>query len=198
MPSYIPSYNVQKVLVGQARMFVAPYIPSAPEPLPANTVALGAAWGVNWVPVGATEDGMQFNFQRSTEKIMIEEQVTAVYRNTTEVDWNIEATLSEDSLETMKLAMGGGTIVVTPPASGIPGTRKLTISTDLEQLTFGFEGQNYLGQWRRVRIPLVTSEGNVAARYRRAADARRYKTQFNALCAPESVDIIEWNAAALP
>lgn len=198
MPSYIPSYARDKVLVGLARLFIGPYNASVPLLAPANSVPLNGAWPVGWVPIGATESGVTFNFQRTVEKVFIEEQATAVYANTSEVDWNIEAVLSQDSLDTMKISMGGGTIVVTPPASGVVGTRKLTISTDMDQLCLGMEGQNEYGFWRRFRIPLITSEGNVSAKYLRAKDARRYNTKFNALCAPEEVDIVEMNAAALP
>jgi hypothetical protein len=198
MPSYIPSYARDKVLVGLARLFIGPYNATSPLLAPANSVPLNGAWPVGWVPIGATEEGVTFNFQRSTEAVRIEEQATPVYKNTSEIDWNIEAVLSQDSLDTMKLAMGGGTIVVTPPGSGTVGTRKLTISTDMDQLCLGMEGQNEFGFWRRFRVPLITSEGNVGAKFRRAADARRYACKFNALCAPEEVDIIEMNAAALP
>lgn len=198
MPSYIPAYARDKVLVGLARLFVGAYNPTTPLALPANTVALNGTWPVGWTPIGATEEGVAFNFSRSTESVRIEEQATPVHKNTSELDWNIEAVLSEDSLETMKLALGGGTITVTPPATGVPGTRTLVISTDMDKLCLGMEGQNEFGFWRRFRIPLITSEGNVAARYRRAADARRYNVKLNALCAPEEVEIVEMNLAALP
>lgn len=195
--AFIPSYNRTKVAVGVVAMFIGPYSATAPLALPASTVPLGGAWPVGWVAIGATEEGVTENFQRSTQEIMIEEQATAVFKNTDKIDWNYEVTLSEDTLETMKLGFGGGTIVVTPPGVGTPGTRKLIIATDMDQLCLGWEGQNPNGYWTRARVPLITSEGNISKKNRRAADARRYSCKFNVLCAPEEVEIVEMNAAAL-
>lgn len=198
MPAYTPTYTRQNVLVGQAKMYVAPYSLVTPPELPADTVALGAAWGAPWTPPGATEEGMTFNFSRSSEAVRIEEQATPTHLNTTEIDWNISTTLSEDTLLTWKLSMGGGVITQIPAAVGQPAVETLTISSDLEQLVFGFEGVNEFGFWRRVLIPLVTSNGTVEASYRRAVNARRYATVFGALCAPEEVEIRNMKAVALP
>lgn len=195
--SFIPSYDRTKVAVGVVALFIGPYSATAPLALPASTVPLGGAWPLGWVPIGATEEGVTENFQRSTTKIRIEEQATAVFTNTDEIDWNYEVSLSQDTFETMKLAFGGGQIVVTPPGVGTPGTRKLIIATDLDQLALGWEGQNPNGYWFRSRVPLISSEGNISKKNRRSADARRYSCKFNVLCSPEEVELVEMNAAAL-
>lgn len=197
MVSFIPSYDRTQVMVGVVAMRIGPYNALAPLQLPAVTVPIGGAWPAGWVPIGATEEGVTENFQRSTSSIMIEEQATPVYKNTDSIDWNYEVILSQDNLDVMKLAYGGGTITVTPPATGIPGYRRLVISTDMDQLCLGLEGLNPSGMPTRIRVPLITSEGNIAKKNRRAADARRYACKFNALCAPEEVEIVEINAAAL-
>jgi hypothetical protein len=198
MVSFIPQYDPTKVLAGVAALRIGAYSSTAPLQLPAKTVALGGAWPVGWVAVGATEDGVTENFQRSTQSIMIEEQPTPVATETENIDFNYEVTLSQDTLDTWKLAAGGGTIVVVPPASGVPGYRTLTLSTDLDKLCLGLEGKNPYGMPTRVRVPLIASVGNISKKYRRAADARRYACKFNVLCAPEEVEIQEIYAAALP
>lgn len=198
MPSFIPTYDRTKVLTGVVGLFIGAYNPSVPLALPARTVALGGAWPVGWVPIGATEDGVTENFQRSTQKIMIEEQATPVITETENIDWNFEAVLSQDTLDSMKLAFGGGTITVVPPASGVPGYRRLQISTDMDKLCLGMEGKNSYGKATRYNVPLISSEGNVSKKNRRAADARRYATKFNVLCAVEEVIIEEIYADALP
>lgn len=198
MPSFIPTYDGTKVLAGMVAMRIGAYSATSPLLLPAKTVALGGAWPVGWVAVGATEDGVTENFQRSMQAIMIEEQATPVSKETENIDMNYEVTLSQDTLDVWKLSAGGGTITVVPPASGVPGYRTLQLSTDLDKLCLGLEGKNPYGKPTRIRVPLISSEGNISKKNRRAADARRYACKFNVLCPVEDVEIVEIYADALP
>ena len=190
MPYATPAYTRQKVLVGQARMFLQKLLPTTVAALPADTVALNGAWpatGTNiWVPVGATQEGLNFRFQRSTQDITVEEQLTPVAVNTTGLDISMDMVLSEDTLETMVTAYGGGSIVTTAAASGQIGKKALTIGSDLDQYAFGFETQDSAGFFRRVLVPTVVSVGQAETLYRRAADARRYAVSLRVLCAPAS------------
>lgn len=202
MPYAIPAYTRQKVLVGQARMFLQKLLPTSVPALPADTVALNGAWpstGTNiWVPVGATQEGLNFRFQRSTQDITVEEQLTPVAVNTTGLDISMDMVLSEDSLETMVTAYGGGSIVTTAAASGQIGKKALTIGSDLDQYAVGFETQDSAGFFRRVLVPTVVSVGQAETLYRRAADARRYAVSLRVLCAPEEIIVLEKTADALP
>lgn len=202
MPYATPAYTRQKVLVGQARMFLQKLLPTTVAALPADTVALNGAWpstGTNiWVPVGGTQEGLNFRFQRSTQDITIEEQLTPVAVNTTGLDISMDMVLSEDTLETMVTAYGGGSIVTTAAASGQIGKKTLTIGSDLDQYAFGFETQDSAGFFRRVLVPTVVSVGQAETLYRRAADARRYAVSLRVLCAPEEIIVIEKTADALP
>lgn len=202
MPYAIPAYTRQKVLVGQARMFLQKLLPTSAPALPLDTVALNGAWpatGTNiWVPVGATQEGLNFRFQRSTQDITVEEQLTPVAVNTTGLDISMDMVLSEDSLETMVTAYGGGTITTTAASSGQIGKKTLVIGSDLDQYAFGFETQDSAGFFRRVLVPAVVSVGQAETLYRRAADARRYAVSLRVLCAPEEIIILEKTADALP
>lgn len=195
-----PAYTRQNVLVGQARGFMQKLVVGSVPALPADTVALGGAWpsaGANiWVPIGGTSEGLNFRFQRSTQDVNIEEQVTPVQVNTTGLDMSIEMILSEDTLETMVKAYGGGEIVTVAAGVGSIGKKTLTIGTDLDQYAFGFETQNEFGFFRRVMIPTVVSVGQAETLYRRAQDARRYAVSLRALCAPEEVDVVDKTADA--
>jgi len=202
MVNAVPAYTRQNVLVGQARMFLQKLTPTTVPALPADTVPINGAWpsaGANiWVPVGATQEGLNFRFQRSTQDITIEEQLTPVAVNTTGIDMSAEVVLSEDTLENMAVAYGGGVVTTTAAASGTIGKKTLVIGSDMDQYAFGFETQNQNGFFRRVMIPAVVSVGQAETLYRRAQDARRYATSFRVICAPEEVVIISKTADALP
>lgn len=197
-----PAYVRTNVLAGQARMFLQKLTPTSVPALPLDSVALNGAWpatGFNiWVPIGATLDGMHLKFQRSTQDINIEEQLTPVIVNTTSIDMGVDVTLSEDTINTMLAAYGGGTTTLVVAASGIAGKTNLTIGSDADSFAFGFEAVNSFGLVRRVLIPSVVSVGQAETLYRRAADARRYAVTFRVTCAPEQVIFQEWTAAPLP
>jgi len=202
MPSPTISYDRTKVLVGQARMFLQKIVTGTVAALPVDSVALNGAWpsaGANiWVPVGATEEGLNFRFSRDTEDINIEEQLTPVDVVTTGLDISFDIVLSQDTLETMAIAYGSGTITVTAPASGVTGKSELKIGSDMDSFAFGFEGVNEVGMARRVFVPEVLSVGTIETMYRRAADARRYATSLRCIAPPEDIKVVNITAVALP
>jgi hypothetical protein len=192
-----PVYDRKNVLVGLAAMYFQPYNPDVPAQLPPDTDPLWTVWDAPWTPIGATTEGLTFGFQRETNNIMIEEQVTPVDVQTTSVNFSMQVTLSEDTLETMILAYGGGEVQATPASTGIPGTKELTIASDLSYFSFGFEGKNNKGFWRRVLVPVVVSVAEAQTIYRRAESQRTYGVTLTSLVAPEEVTIREMTAVAL-
>jgi hypothetical protein len=197
MPTLIPSYDPSKVLVGLASMYLMPYDASSPATLPADTVPLGTAWGGLWTPVGATTDGLSFEVKRTPQDITIEEQMTSVDQRTKSMDFTANLELSEDTLQTMLWAYGGGTIVSTAASTGVPGISTLTISDEMDNFAFGFEGQNDAGFWRRVLVQPVKSTGNAKTAYRRANNQRSYAISLTPLCAPSDVVIRNMDSPAL-
>jgi hypothetical protein len=134
---------------------------------------------------------------RSTNDITIEEQINAVDVATTALDPRLEITLSEDTLETMKLAYGGGTITTVAPATGQPGYRELVVAEDIENLTIGLEGVNSKDQWRRVIWLDVLSVADVETSYRRSETQRLYACSFRLISPIADMKIREWNLAPL-
>lgn len=202
MPALTPRYTRKNVIRGMAQIWTRPQDDTAT--LPSNTLALGGDWAVPatgnalWTPTGASESGATIRFSRSTNDITIEEQLNPVDIATTSIDPRIEVTLSEDTLETMKLAYGGGTITTVAPASGIPGYRELTIAQDIDHLTLGLEGMNTKSQWRRVLWLDVLSVADVETSYRNAETQRLYAVSFRLVSPITGMLIREWNLAALP
>lgn len=184
MVDFVPRYTRANVLRGQAALWLAPYNATTPVTIPQDTLALGGDWAVPitgnvlWKSVGATESGVTMRFTRETTDITIEEQVNPVDVATNTLDPRIEATLSEDTFETMVTAYGGGTITVTAKTVSTPGIQQLTISSELTHLTLGMEAVNKFGFWRRVVFPDVLSVAEVETSYRRAETQRLYAVSF--------------------
>lgn len=188
-----PAIVTSNVLVGTASVFTAPSGTAAV----ADTVAAGQAWGSPWTYIGATEEGLTLAVGTSTANINVEEQSTPVLVVTNEVTIEMRFSLSEDTVESMKLAYGaGGTISTITGATGIAAKKRLTLSSLLAKLTAGFEGVNAAGFPRRVYVPAVLSVGDVETRYRRAANNRSYPAVLRAVCDPSVVVIDDWTAAA--
>jgi hypothetical protein len=202
MPGMIPRYTRKNVIRGMAAIWTRPQDDTAV--LPANTLALGGDWAnattgnIAWTPIGASESGATMRFSRATNDITIEEQLNPVDIATTSVDPRIEVTLAEDTLETMKLAYGGGTITTVAPATGVPGYKELSIAQDIDHLTLGLEGMNTKTQWRRVLWLDVLSVADVETSYRNAETQRLYAVSFRLVSPINTAIIREWNLAPLP
>lgn len=198
MPSFTPTYDRTKVMSGMAAVYLAPYNTTSPAELPdEDTIELGGTWPATpqpWTPIGATQEGVSLMFRRSTENLTIEEQLTPVKVETTEVELLVEATLAESTLETMRLAFGGGTITTQAAGVGVIGKKELQISSDLQHFALGMEGQNPLGFFRRMLIPDIVSIADVEETNRRAASLRLYKVSFRALVPPEEIVIVDKTA----
>lgn len=165
--------------------------------LPPQINPAGTPWGAPWTPLGASDTGLEFGFTRKTNDITIEEQVVKVDVVTTDISFDMNITLSEDTLQTMKLAYGGGTITSTAASTGVPGTEQLQISSDMQPYAFGFEVINQYGFWRRFLVPKVKSVATVKTMYSRAKQQRTYAVSFQSLVAPEAVLVLNMTSAAL-
>lgn len=202
MAGMIPRYTRKNVIRGMAAIWTRPQDDLAV--LPANSLALGGDWAnattgnIAWTPIGASESGATMRFSRATNDISIEEQLNPVDIATTSIDPRLEVTLAEDTLETMKLAYGGGTITTVAPATGVPGYKELTVAQDIDHLTLGLEGMNTKSQWRRVLWLDVLSVADVETSYRNAETQRLYAVSFRLVSPITSMLIREWNLAALP
>jgi hypothetical protein len=202
MAGMIPRYTRKNVIRGMAQIWTRPQDDTAT--LPSNALALGGDWSTPatgnalWTPIGASESGATVRFSRATNDISIEEQLNPVDIATTSIDPRIEVTLAEDTLETMKLAYGGGTITTVAPVSGIPGYRELTVAQDIDHLTIGLEGMNTKSQWRRILWLDVLSVADVETSYRNSETQRLYAVSFRLVSPINQMLIREWNLAALP
>ena len=191
-----PKYERRNVLTGLAAMFLQSYNPTTPATLPPNTQVLGAQWLTPWFAVGASQEGLNFGFSRESSDITIEEQPTPVDVRTSSLAFNASLTLAEDTLETMRIAYGGGVTTVVAATGSTHGYEDLQISDEMEDFSFGFEGENQYGLARRVVIPVVKSVGEIETTYRRAESQRLYAVSFRSLVPLKDVKIR--NITSLP
>lgn len=190
-PVAAPSYNRLNVLVGLANCYVQPYNPLVPAALPSDMIALNGVWASPWIPIGATDQGLSFEFQRKTTNIMVEEQQTPVQVTSDATDIMAVVDLAEDSLQTMLWAFGGGTITAIAAAPTQPAMSVLQVHSNLDQFAFGFEGTDPAGFYRRVLAQPCVSAGKVDAKFRRAAGKRMYQTSFTYMNSLENLMIRE-------
>jgi hypothetical protein len=199
MASLTPQYVRRNILTGQAALFLAEYDPDVPAVLPDDEEPLGFDWASPWEPAGATLEGISVTFAREATDIRIEEQTTPVDQKTTSAGFTISATLSEDTLDTMRYAYGGGTITTVAAGTTTHGKQRLVISDEVEHFVLGLEGQakprtGIATPWRRVLIPDVTSVAEVETAYRRAEQQRVYPATFTSLVPVSEIVIEELNA----
>jgi hypothetical protein len=199
MASFTPQYVRRNILTGQAALYLSEYDPDVPPVLPDDDEPLGFDWATPWEPAGATLEGVSVTFAREATDIRVEEQSTPVDQKTTSAGFTISATLSEDTLETMRYAYGGGTITTTAPGATTHGKQRLVISDEVEHFALGLEGQakprsGIATPWRRVLIPDVTSVAEVETPYRRAEQQRVYPATFTSLVPVGEIIIDELNA----
>lgn len=196
-------YSVSNVFTGQVTLWVA----AANSPIPADSVAIDTDWSVlttggitagMWRAPGATQAGWSTEYATTTNDITIEEQSIPAATLKTATSYRITGVLSEDVLENVKLAYGGGTLVTTAAASGVIGKKTLTLSDTMDSLAVAIEGLNKFGFFRRIYIPVATSTASVTTPYRRAAGQRVYAVQFNAACAINQIVETDMTAVALP
>lgn len=202
MVDFVPQYTRKNILTGLAALYLQPYNATTPAALPDDDDPLGFDWASPWEPIGATLEGITITFSREAQDIRIEEQSTPVDQRTTSAGFTISASLSEDTLQTMRYAYGGGVIETIAAGPGTPGKQRLRISEEVEHFAVGLEGQapartGIAQPWRRILIPDVTSVAEVETAYRKADQQRVYPVTFTSLVPISQMDIVELNALAV-
>lgn len=178
-------YNPQNVVVGQAVGYFAP----ANTPMPANTVACFGDWGILWEQAGGTEEGWRLGGDTSTTPHTIEEQPNPVAMTLESRAINVSATLAEDTLDTLRLSFGGGTITTTPAVGGVGVVKEFKLSEGVDEFAFGLDMFTVGGATRRIYVPRAAGSGSVDVAFRRAAAKRTWPLAMSALCKPSDIVI---------
>jgi hypothetical protein len=107
----MPTTAVPNVLVDAGYLFWAP----AGTVDPTMTVAASKftdVWPVAWIPLGATEEGSDFNYETKIEPIMVAEFYDPIKYATTERSGSIAFTLVDWTLSNWKRVLNGGTLSI--------------------------------------------------------------------------------------
>lgn len=199
--AFIPRYTRKNIVRGMAALWIGPYNATTPLALPTNASPLGYDWSTaasGWKSLGASEAGATLRMTRETTDITIEEQSNPVDVAVNTLDPRVEITLAEDTLDTMRVAYGGGEITTVAPTATEPGYMELAVSQDLEHFTLGLEAQNSFGMARRVLLADVLSVAEVETSYRRAEGTRLYACSFRLISPIEDMVVREFNLPATP
>lgn len=161
--------------------------------MPPDSVNMGVSWSTGipaWVPVGATDSGINYGWNPSTNDLTIEESMLPVAVLMQTSDFPVTATFAEDVIANLKYAMGVGLIAVTAAgAAGVVGKSVYTLGTLLTPMALGIEYANPTGHWTRVSVPNVMSVGQVTVNNNRASQKRMYAATFRAVCLPSAITI---------
>jgi hypothetical protein len=98
------------ILTDPGFLFWAPLATTEPTHIAAASTYDADTWPVAWIPLGATEDGSEFNYETKVEAVSVAELFDPVRWSTTERSGSIGFNLASYHLNAVKRVMNGGTI----------------------------------------------------------------------------------------
>jgi hypothetical protein len=196
--------NPNNVLVGISTLYLAGYgqtTPGSPEPMVADTIAYGTAWGGAWQPIGATDSGVEFGVANTMVDQRIEEQSTPALVVVDTQEITIDFTLDEDLLANFLISVGQGSLVTQAATTLLIGKTTLSFSLNLNPYSVGFETVNtFLGptglqMFRRAYVPkMISGNAKVNVAMTRAKTKRMYATSLRAICPSSSILVVDQTA----
>lgn len=121
-PSAVATPNI---LTDPGYLFLAPLLSTEP----ANTVVGSVftdAWPAAWIPLGATEDGSAFSYERTVEAVTVAEFFDPIRYGTTERGGTFAFNLANFGASNYRRALAGGVTALTA-TSGTGATALYTV-----------------------------------------------------------------------
>ena len=136
--------QVSDILKTKAVLWIAPAGEAHPEE---TSVAVGGAWGGNWVKLGYTKEPLSVLYEFSEHESMVEQILGPVKRWKTDEHVTLETVLSEATALNLDYVSGGDGTNPTTTAAGASqvGYEQLDVGDNplLEEWEIGFEGIKY-------------------------------------------------------
>lgn len=189
MPVAVPIES-NKIKTGPGIIYAAPL----GSTLPAMTVAARKftdAWPAAWLPVGATDAGMEESHSTDTDTVEVEESLTPVRIETTGKSSQVSFTLAHWDWTNLKLVLNGGTITTS-------GTTEDVRLHKFAPPLIGAEVRVMLG-WEstendeRLIAYQCFQSGAVNPSYRKGNQKRLLAAQFALELPPSAVSTVPWN-----
>lgn len=98
------------ILTDPGFLFWAPLASTEPTHAALASTYDADTWPVAWIPLGATEDGTEFNYETKLEAVSVAELFDPVRWSTTERSGSIGFNLASFHLNAVKRVLNGGTI----------------------------------------------------------------------------------------
>lgn len=129
--------QVSDIILTPVQVFYAP----VGTAIPADTVAVDAAWPTGWVKLGYTNDPLKMSYTFDVVEAEVQESMTAVARKKAKEKVSLETTLAQLSLDQLQLAFAGA-VTNQAASSGVPGKEEMDLggSSSLPIKMWGFEG----------------------------------------------------------
>jgi hypothetical protein len=112
------STAVPLILTDPGFLFWAPVLSTEPTMAALASTYDADVWPVAWIPLGATEDGTEFNYETKVEAISVAEFFDPIRYSTVERSGSIGFNLASFHLNAIKRVLNGGTIA-TVSGSGV-------------------------------------------------------------------------------
>ena len=189
------NYNGNNVVTALASVFIQPYNASVPAVLPPSTTEYGGDWSnggaLPWQTLGATDQGWSLHVTTKTSEITIEEQSTPVDVLADSKAVSVSGNLSEDLLQNLLWAYGGGTLQNIAATGSTPGMQVLTLQDALAKWAIGVETVNANGFYRRWLLPKGVIASDTQTAFRRAAQQHMYPFSFATICPVSQIQITD-------
>lgn len=124
------------VRVGPGKLFIAPLGTAEPTDLASD-------WDEDFVPVGYTEQGSEFQFGASYEDVNVAEEMEPILVLQTARNINVVFASAEVTAQNLKFAFNGGTI--TTPSTNV--TFEPPAAGDYTPVMLGWESDDGLERW---------------------------------------------------
>lgn len=148
------------ILVSPARIFYAPVGEAFPDE---TSVAVGAAWGGNWVDLGYTIDPISVNLATETFDMRVQQSIVPVKKVRTSIDATIETKLAELSGANLTLVTDG-TKTTTAAGASQKGFDSIVVDgekTDISMYSFGIEGVRVHSTNARLPVRVFIPQGTI-------------------------------------
>lgn len=130
--------TVSDLMLSGAKVLYAPYNTT----LPADSLAVGAAWPSGWIDIGFTSQELTVEY--TWEELPADEQQAMSPVKYARIDENayLETVMSEITMANLAIAFGATAPTITPAAVGQVGKEVLKVGglTNIPQFAWGFEG----------------------------------------------------------